>query len=95
MSDGFTDKLKKEFVVVNWDQRGTPKSVKVAHRTGTSFTNKEGMTGAVNDFGIIELSDKERIYIAVFVHDIYETFENAEAIIADIAKATYDYYHKK
>ncbi|MGG7468891.1 alpha/beta fold hydrolase [Chryseobacterium arthrosphaerae] len=26
MSDGFTDKLKKEFVVVNWDQRGTPKT---------------------------------------------------------------------
>ncbi len=72
-----------------------PKTVKVAHRRGTSFTNKEGMTGAVNDFGIIELSDKERIYIAVFVHDTYETFENAEAIIADIAKATYDYYHKK
>ena len=72
-----------------------PKTVKVAHRTGTSFTNKKGMTGAVNDFGIIELSDKERIYIAVFVHDTYETFENAEAIIADIAKATYDYYHKK
>ncbi len=25
MSDGFTDKLKKEFVVVNWDQRGPRK----------------------------------------------------------------------
>ncbi|BAP32532.1 beta-lactamase class A [Chryseobacterium sp. StRB126] len=72
-----------------------PKEVKVAHRTGTSFTNKAGMTGAVNDYGIIELSDKKRIYIAVFVHDTYETFENSEAIIADIAKATYDYYNKK
>lgn len=72
-----------------------PKDVKVAHRTGTSFTNKAGMTGAINDYGIIELSDKKRIYIAVFVHDTYETFENSEAIIADIAKAAYDYYHKK
>ncbi|WP_068943957.1 class A beta-lactamase [Chryseobacterium timonianum] len=71
-----------------------PKDVKVAHRTGTSFTNKEGMTGAINDYGIIELSDKKRIYIAVFVHDTYETFENSEAIIADIAKAAYDYYKK-
>ncbi len=72
-----------------------PEEVKVAHRTGTSFTNEAGMTGAVNDFGIIELPNGERIYIAVFVHDTYEKFENAEAIIADIAKATYDYYHKK
>ncbi|SIS30722.1 beta-lactamase class A [Chryseobacterium joostei] len=72
-----------------------PKGVKIAHRTGTSFTNESGMTGAINDFGIIELSDKKRIYIAVFVHDTYEKFENAEAIIADISKATYDYYNKK
>lgn len=72
-----------------------PKDVKVAHRTGTSFTNKEGMTGAINDYGIIELSDKKRIYIAVFVHDTYETFENSESIIADISKAAYDYYNKK
>lgn len=72
-----------------------PKSIKIAHRTGTSFTNESGMTGAINDFGIIELSDKKRIYIAVFVHDTYEKFENAEAIIADISKATYDYYNKK
>lgn len=72
-----------------------PKEVKVAHRTGTSFTNDAGMTGAVNDFGIIELSDNRRIYVAVFVHDTYEKFENAEAIIAEIAKAAYDYYNKK
>ncbi|MDW9382406.1 class A beta-lactamase [Chryseobacterium sp. JV558] len=72
-----------------------PPHVKVAHRTGTSFTNKEGMTGAINDFGIIELSDKKKIYIAVFLHDTYEKFENAEAIIADISKATYEFYQKK
>ncbi|WPO92550.1 class A beta-lactamase [Chryseobacterium sp. YR459] len=72
-----------------------PEYVKVAHRTGTSFTNKEGMTGAINDFGIIELSGSQKIYIAVFVHDTYEKFENAEAIIADIAKVTYEFYQKK
>jgi len=71
-------------------------SVKVAHRTGTSFTNKEGMTGAVNDFGIIELPNKKKIYIAVFIRDTYESFEISEEIIADIAKVTYDFYiHKK
>jgi beta-lactamase class A len=46
-----------------------PKDVKVAHRTGTSFTNKEGMTGAINDYGIIELSDK-REYILLFLYMI-------------------------
>ncbi|OCA76509.1 class A beta-lactamase [Chryseobacterium contaminans] len=71
-----------------------PKEVKVAHRTGTSFTNNAGMTGAINDYGIIELPGKKKIYIAVFVHDTYETFENSEAIIADIAKTAYDYYTK-
>ncbi|AZA80186.1 serine hydrolase [Chryseobacterium sp. G0186] len=72
-----------------------PKGVKIAHRTGTSFTNDAGMTGAVNDFGIIELSDKKRFYIAVFVHDSYEKFEDTEAIIADIAKAATTHYNKK
>lgn len=72
-----------------------PKNVKTAHRTGTSFTNDAGMTGAVNDFGIIELPGKKRMYIAIFVHDTYEKFEDAEGIIADIAKAAYDYYNKK
>lgn len=72
-----------------------PKDVKVAHRTGTSFTNNAGMTGAVNNLGIIELPDRKKIYIAVFVHDTYEKPEDTEAIIADVAKATYDYYHNK
>lgn len=72
-----------------------PQNIKIAHRTGTSFTNEKGMTGAINNFGIIELPNKKNIYIAVFVHDTYETFDNSEAIIADISKATYDYYNKK
>lgn len=71
-----------------------PKGAKIAHRTGTSFTNDAGMTGAVNDFGIIELSDKKRFYIAVFVHNSYEKFEDTEAIIADIAEAASTYYNK-
>ncbi|MCU7616623.1 class A beta-lactamase [Chryseobacterium sp. PBS4-4] len=72
-----------------------PANTKVAHRTGTSFTNNGGMTGAINDFGIIELPNKKKIYIAVFVQDTFESFENSEEIIADIAKVTYDYYLNK
>ncbi len=72
-----------------------PQEVIVAHRTGTSFTNDAGLTGAINNFGIIELPDKQKIYIAVFVHNTTEAFSKGEEIIADIAKAVYDYYLKK
>lgn len=72
-----------------------PTHVKVAHRSGTSFTNEAGMTGAVNSYGIIELPHNRKIVVAVFVHDTYESFDNAEAIIADISKAAYDHYNTK
>lgn len=70
-------------------------NIQVAHRTGTSFTNDAGMTGAINDFGIIELPNKKKIYIAVFVRDSLENFENSEEMIADIAKAAYNFYLNK
>ncbi len=72
-----------------------PENVKAAHRSGTSFTNEAGMTGAVNSYGIIELSGNRKIVVAVFVHDTYESFDNAETIIADISKAAYDHYNTK
>lgn len=72
-----------------------PKNTKIAHRTGTSFTNDEGMTGAINDIGVIELPNNKKIFIAVFVHNTYETFEDSEKIIAEISKVAFDYYNKK
>jgi len=69
-----------------------PKNIKIAHRTGTSFTNDKGMTGAINDMGIIELPNKKKIIICVLVNDTYESFKKSEEIIADIAKVTYDHY---
>lgn len=72
-----------------------PENVKAAHISGTSFTNEAGMTGAVNSYGIIELSGNRKIVVAVFVHDTYESFDNAETIIADISKAAYDHYNTK
>lgn len=69
-----------------------PKNTKIAHRTGTSFTNDNGMTGAINDMGIIELPNKKKIIICVLVNDTYESFKNSEEIIADIAKVTYEHY---
>lgn len=72
-----------------------PKNIKIAHRTGTSFTNDNGMTGAINDMGIIELPNKKKIIICVLVNDTYESFKKSEEIIADIAKITYEHYTSK
>lgn len=70
-----------------------PKGTVVAHKTGWSGTNKEtGITAAVNNIGIVFLPDGKYFIISVFVTESKEDFDTNERIIADIAKATYDYY---
>lgn len=75
--------------------KGKLPNVKIAQRAGTSFTNDEGITGAINNVGIMELPNNQEIYIAVFVHNTSEEFSKGEEIIADIAKTTYEFYTKK
>ena len=68
----------------------------VAHKTGSSGVNEEtGITAAVNDIGIVFLPNGEYFIISVFVTESKENSETNEKIIADIAKATYDFYNKK
>lgn len=70
-----------------------PEETVVAHKTGWSGTNKEtGITAAVNNIGIVFLPNGEYFIISVFVSDSKENFDTNEKIIADIAKATYDFY---
>jgi beta-lactamase class A len=69
-----------------------PENTEVAHRPGTSFTNDKGLTGAINDIGIVKLPNGRHFAIAVFVHNTTEKFKDGEEIIADITKATWDYY---
>lgn len=70
-----------------------PKNIVVAHKTGTSFTEK-GKTPATNDIGVITLPNNEHLIVSVFVSDSYENEKTNEKIIADIAKASFDYYNK-
>ena len=72
-----------------------PEGTIIAHKTGSSDTNNEGMTYAVNDIGIVLLPDGRKYSIAVFVTNSYETYEDSEKIIADISKAAYDYFLNK
>ena len=69
-----------------------PKSTIVAHKTGSSGANKEGLTAAVNDIGMVFLPNGKHFFISVFVTNSKEDADTNEKIIADIAKATWDYF---
>ncbi len=71
-----------------------PKETVLAHKTGWSGT-RDGITAAVNDIGIVFLPDGSHFFISVFVTDSKENFEVNEKIIADIAKAAWDYFSTK
>jgi len=64
-----------------------PSSMTVAHKTGTSGTNQEGITAATNDVGIITLPDGSHLIISVFVKDAHANEATREAVIARIAAA--------
>jgi beta-lactamase class A len=69
-----------------------PKNTIVAHKTGTSGTNKEGLTAAVNDIGIVFLPNGHYFLISVFVTNSTESADTNEKIVADISKAAWDYF---
>ncbi|WP_316752637.1 class A beta-lactamase, subclass A2 [Pedobacter gandavensis] len=72
-----------------------PKGTVVGHKTGTSDTNKEGITSAINDMGIIRLPNGKHYAIAVFVCNTKENEATNEKIIADISKLVWDYFNQK
>lgn len=96
LSKSSTDFLMKLMV----NSSNSPKRLKgllpattiVAHKTGSSGANKKRLIGATNDVGIITLPDGRHLAITVFVSDATEEFETTESIIAQIAKAVYDFY---
>ncbi|MBB6004132.1 class A beta-lactamase, subclass A2 [Arcicella rosea] len=76
-------------------QAQVPKGSVVAHKTGTSDTNEEGITSAVNDIGIVTLPNGKHFAISVFVTNSKENTESNEKIIADISKLACDYFVAK
>ena len=69
-----------------------PKDVTVAHKTGFSGKNAEGLTGATNDIGILILPNGQKLAIALFVSNSTETEIVNERIMAEITKVVWDYY---
>ncbi len=72
-----------------------PKNAVVAHKTGHSGKNEKGLTGALNDIGIIFLPNGSYFYLSVLVTDSMEDSETNQKIIAEIAKLSWDYFNQK
>lgn len=69
-----------------------PAGTVVAHKTGTSGTNKQGVSAAVNDIGIVFLPGGGHFFISVLVADSRENEATNERIIAEIAKVAWDHF---
>jgi len=67
-----------------------PSGTVVAHKTGFSGMNKEGITAASNDIGIVTLKNGKKMLISVFVSMSKESEKKNEKIIAELAKAAWE-----
>lgn len=65
---------------------GVPQGSSVAHKTGTSGRDSNGVSSATNDAAIITLPDGRMFVVVIFVTDSKESDEVNERIIADITK---------
>lgn len=92
-SDDFLMQIMKETSTARKRIKGLlPPGTIVAHKTGTSDTNAEGITAAVNDIGIVTLPGGKHFAISIFVSNSKENEEENEKIIADVSKAAWDYF---
>ncbi len=69
-----------------------PKGTIVAHKTGSSGTNGEGITAATNDAGIITLPSGHHVILVVFVSNSKDNDKIRNEVIAKISKAVWDFY---
>ncbi|MEP7233819.1 MAG: class A beta-lactamase, subclass A2 [Ignavibacteriota bacterium] len=69
-----------------------PQGAQVAHKTGTSNTNKAGVNAATNDVGIITLPNGEHLALVVYISMSKLDLAARESVIAQIARASWDYY---
>ncbi|WP_407500701.1 CGA/CIA family class A beta-lactamase [Elizabethkingia anophelis] len=71
-----------------------PKNTPVARKTGASGKNKDGLTGAENEIGIVTLPNGKHYALAVFVVNSMESDAVNCKIISDISKAVWDNFNK-
>lgn len=72
-----------------------PANVTVAHKTGYSGVNKQGIIAATNDIGIMQLPNGKYVAIAVFLSNTPMPEAQCDRAIAEAAKVTWDYFLTK
>ncbi len=72
-----------------------PPGTEVAHKTGTSGRNEQGVMAAVNDVGIVTLPDGKHLAMAVLITDSKEEQAANEKIIARVSRAAWDHFGGK
>jgi len=70
-----------------------PPGTVVSHKTGTSDTNKKGITAATNDVAIITMPSGRHIALVVYITNSPAKPAANEPVIAAIAKLVYDHYN--
>jgi len=86
------DTMKSTWTGKNAIKGKLPREAVVAHKTGHSGKNENGLTGAQNDIGIVFLPNGGHYYISVLISDSQEENSVNEDIIADIARLAWDYF---
>jgi beta-lactamase class A len=79
---------------ITWMKAGLPEGTELAHRTGISGSNENGLRGAMNDVGIFKLPNGKHIILSIYLKNITEEREDTEKIIADLTKTTWNYFTK-
>ena len=80
---------------ITWMKAGLPEGTELAHRTGISDRNENNLRAAMNDVGVFKIPNGNHIILSVYLKNITEEREVTEKTIADIAKATWNYYTNK
>jgi beta-lactamase class A len=69
---------------------GLPATAQLAHKTGTSGSDEQGLRAAVNDIGIISLVDGRRYVLVLLFKDIKLPLPDTEALMATISRHLFD-----
>ncbi|MEZ4904749.1 MAG: class A beta-lactamase, subclass A2 [Spirosomataceae bacterium] len=72
-----------------------PAGTVVAHKTGYSGTYGTGLVAATNDIGIVQLPNGKYFAIAIFYGNTRKSEAENDRVIAEVAKAAYDYFAGK
>jgi len=72
-----------------------PSGTIVAHKTGYSGTYGTGVIVATNDIGIVQLPNGKHFTVAIFYGNTRKSDAQNDRVIAEVAKAAYDYFSAK